>query len=330
MVRALKEVSVDGAGVGWYSSFYLSSSFTPDTLAHQARFQAAVPSAVLLAYDNVRTAQGHLSLRALRLTDAAMAAYRAAAADVARAARGGFADPDRVDKAIAAHEAFAALAPSSLFEEVPLKIRNPHLLSALLVDLVDTPALSATAAPAPGAGAAGHGAAGAAGGASAGTIGGAAVAGAAAAAAGGAGAGGVGGAPAEGATDLARLDVSVGPYLEKHLEMLNDFMADMARVQDSAAYLQRRALRMAREREEWIARRRRENEERAAAGMAPLPDEDYSLPFFQPVRDRGAASKDPLEAHLMAAQVSNYCTNVSRFAHQNFGKLFLLSSLGKA
>ncbi len=113
--------------------------------------------------------------------------------------------------------------------------------------------------------------------------------------------------------------------------MLNEFMGDMAKVQDTAAYAQRRALRMQREREEWIARRRRENAERAQAGLQPLPEEDLSLPFFQPLREhRNASSKDPLEAHLMSAQITNYCQNVSRFAHQNFGKLFLMSGVANA
>jgi hypothetical protein len=109
--------------------------------------------------------------------------------------------------------------------------------------------------------------------------------------------------------------------------MLNEFMSDMAKIQDTQAYMQRKVLRMQREREEWIARRRKENEERAAAGMSLLPEEDYSLPFFQPIRERGAGFKDPLEAHLMSAQISNYCSNVTRFAHQNFGKLFLTQTM---
>jgi hypothetical protein len=116
-------------------------------------------------------------------------------------------------------------------------------------------------------------------------------------------------------------------YLEKHLEMLNEFMGDMAKIQDSQAYVQRRILRMQREREEWVARRRKENEERAMSGMSLLPEEDYSLPFFKPIQERGSGAKEPLEAHLMAAQVSNYCSNVTRFAHQNFGKLFLTQTM---
>ncbi len=116
-------------------------------------------------------------------------------------------------------------------------------------------------------------------------------------------------------------------YLEKHLEMLNEFMADMAKVHDSQAFVQRKLLRMQREREEWVARRRRENEERLASGMPPLPEEDYSLPFFQPLRDKNASAKEPLEAHLMSAQITNYCGNITRFAHQNFGKLFLAQAM---
>ncbi len=119
-------------------------------------------------------------------------------------------------------------------------------------------------------------------------------------------------------------------YLEKHLELLNEYMGDMAKVQDSQAYIQRKLLRMTREREEWVGRRRKENEERVSAGLQPLPEEDYSLPFFQPLRERGSGMKEPLEAALMSAQISNYCGSISRFAHQNFGKLFLAQALKTA
>ncbi len=189
---------MDQTSIGWYSSFYLSTFYTPDTVAHQARYQNAVPSACLLVYDNIRTAQGHLALRALRLTDAAMAAYRVAVKDVTLSGRAG-PDPEKVDKAVVGHEAFASLAPSQLFEDVPIKIRNPHLVSALLVDLVDTAGMTAAAGSAAGSTSTASG-----------TIGGAAVAGAAAAAAAAASGSSATQAPLAEETEFSRLDLSTG------------------------------------------------------------------------------------------------------------------------
>lgn len=314
MMKALKEVHIDQSSIGWYSSFYLSSFYTPDTVAHQARYQSSVPGAVLLVYDNVRTAQGHLALRALRLSDAAMSAYRLALADIGRSGKGNN-DPERIDKLVASHEAFSGLPPSQLFEDVPLKIRNPHFLQALLVDLVDTAGMTASAITSSTTGTTSiveHG-----------TIGGAAVAGATASTT----ASITGNTPAPLAedTDFARLDLSTVSYLEKHLEMLNEFMSDMSKVQDNQATFAKRALRMQREREEWINRRRRENEDRIASGLQPLPEEDHSLPFFQ--MNKGSGHKEPLEVQLMSAQITNYCHNVTKFAHQNFGKLFLTQTM---
>lgn len=89
----------------------------------------------------------------------------------------------------------------------------------------------------------------------------------------------------------------------------------------------RRADGQRRQREEWVARRRVENEARRSAGLEALPEEDPSLPFFKPYTDPRGGNRDPLDSLLMAAQISNYAGQVNRFAGQTFGKLFLAQSL---
>ena len=76
MLRALRELKVDNNSVGWYTCAALGSFATKDTIMHQLEFQSAIPSSVLLVYDGVRTSLGQLSLRAVRLTDAFMAAFK--------------------------------------------------------------------------------------------------------------------------------------------------------------------------------------------------------------------------------------------------------------
>lgn len=57
MMKALKEINVDYNAVGWYSSTYLGSYFTKDTVEHHAAYQSEAPNSVLLVYDNVPTTQ---------------------------------------------------------------------------------------------------------------------------------------------------------------------------------------------------------------------------------------------------------------------------------
>ena len=354
MVKALKEINVDQSSVGWYTSNVLSSfSISAETVAHQARYQLTVPSAVLVVYDNLRTSQGHLSLRALRLSDSAMTAYRNAHADAVRNNRGSQMDEERLTKFVLSSDAFATVQPSTLFEELPVKIHNPHLIQALLVDLVDRKSLR----PLPSKGLAGGNVAatstvfaGTTGGTSV-TVGGSlgksfsvlpaasAIAAALPLPSGGASHSSSGAtltypssaaAPAaessfvEESSDFARLSLSTVPYLEKHLEVLNDLMTEAAKTSESQAFFHRKAIRLQREKEEWIARRKRENADRLAQGLSMLPEEDLSLHFFQQLRDKSV--KDPLEGILSSAQINSYCSSVTKFSHQNFPKLYLAHS----
>lgn len=349
MVKALKEINVDQSSVGWYTSNVLSTfTISAETVAHQAKYQLTVPSAVLVVYDNLRTSQGHLSLRALRLSDAAMTAYRNAHADAVRNARGAQIDEERLTKFVLSSDAFATVQPSSLFEELPVKIHNPHLIQAFLVDLVDRKSFK----PIPSKGLiSGSGVpsstvfAGTTGGTSV-TVGGSlgksfsvlpAASAIAAALPQPSGSSQISTlsypstalAPAETSSveessDFARLSLSTVPYLEKHLEVLNDLMTEVAKTQDNQAFIHRRAIRMQREKEEWLGRRRRENADRLAQGLSLLPEEDPSLPFFQQQRDKSL--RDPLEAILSSAQINSYCSSVTKFSHQNFPKLYLAHS----
>ena len=104
MIKALRETNVDNMAVGWYSSTYLGSFYTKDNVEHQAEYQAEVPNSVLLVYDNVPTAQGLLSIKALRLTKSFMEEWR--------------------NQGRLGSEAFTRLPPSAVFEELPVKVRG--------------------------------------------------------------------------------------------------------------------------------------------------------------------------------------------------------------
>lgn len=103
VMNVLKEINVDNHVAGWYSSMYLGKYFTKENVEHHAFYQETHPDSILLMYDNVSSAQGLLSLKALRLTDAFMEEWRS--------------------QSRLGSEAFTRLAPSSIFEELPIKVR---------------------------------------------------------------------------------------------------------------------------------------------------------------------------------------------------------------
>lgn len=131
------------------------------------------------------------------------------------------------------------------------------------------------------------------------------------------------------AHDLSSLLVScAAPYLEKHLEFLNDVTETLLKQQNDAAYALRRQQQAARQREEWIARRRAENEARAAAGLDLLPEEDHSLHFFREQQQK-RRDGDNLDSLLISAQIGTYCEQVNKFAGASAGKLFLAGQMQK-
>jgi len=76
MLRLLREVNVDINTVGWYQSTYLGSFVSDSLVETQFSYQENIPQSVCIVYDPLRTAQGQLALRAIRLTNAFMDLYR--------------------------------------------------------------------------------------------------------------------------------------------------------------------------------------------------------------------------------------------------------------
>jgi len=115
-----------------------------------------------------------------------------------------------------------------------------------------------------------------------------------------------------------------GPYLEKHLEELQKYTKELVDVQMQSRFMAKDIAMRAAERDEWLAVRRRENEKRRVEGLEPLPETDPALKFFQAATD--GRGRDHLDSLLYTAQISNYCSSVTKFADQSFGKLFVASA----
>lgn len=76
MLRCLRDVNVDHTAVGWYQSISLDAAIQPSFLENQAAYQAEIPDSCFLVYDHLRSAQGPPAIRAFRLTDNFMRAWR--------------------------------------------------------------------------------------------------------------------------------------------------------------------------------------------------------------------------------------------------------------
>jgi translation initiation factor 3 subunit H len=302
MMRALREVNIDNNHVGWYQSTYLGSYCTKDTILHQFDYQESLPFSVLLVYDGVRTSQGQLSIKALRLTDTFCDAYRNKRINV---------------------DTVSSLSSSSIFEEIPIKIRNSTLLQAFIVDLTESSlqkdaSLSSTS----------HKSGPAAIDSSLSNL--LSSSSAIAATSSNVHSLNINSSNLDIDVDFSRLDLTTAPFLEKHLELMTDVSDQLLKAQSDVSTYQRKVEAQKRYREEWISRRRAENELRKQNGEDPLPEEDLSLPFFRPIPPPMKGQVDPLDTLLMQQQILTYAGQVNRFASQSFGKLFLAGSLHKS
>ncbi|KAJ3372637.1 hypothetical protein AMAG_08362 [Allomyces macrogynus ATCC 38327] len=116
MLKCLRQVNADANTVGWYHAAPLSHFLQYSWVANQAEYQTSIPQSVVLEYDPLASQTGTLALRAFRLTDAFYALLKAKSKHSINS------------EAVTA----SGLLESGLIEELPVTIRNAHVVSALL------------------------------------------------------------------------------------------------------------------------------------------------------------------------------------------------------
>ncbi|KAG8515553.1 Eukaryotic translation initiation factor 3 subunit H, partial [Galemys pyrenaicus] len=116
MMRSLRHVNIDHLHVGWYQSTYYGSFVTRALLDSQFSYQHAIEESVVLIYDPIKTAQGSLSLKAYRLTPKLMEVCK---------------EKDFSPEALKK----ASITFEYMFEEVPIVIKNSHLINVLMWEL---------------------------------------------------------------------------------------------------------------------------------------------------------------------------------------------------
>jgi len=116
MMRKLRMVNIDHLHVGWYQSAQFGNFLSPQLLESHFAYQTSIEESVCLIFDTAKTSKGFLSLKAFRLTSEAIKLYKA----------GDF-SPENITKLKVSHD--------TLFEEVPIVIKNSHLMNELLLEL---------------------------------------------------------------------------------------------------------------------------------------------------------------------------------------------------
>ncbi|KAL8162947.1 hypothetical protein V2J09_014436 [Rumex salicifolius] len=116
MMRCLREVNVDNNTVGWYQSTLTGTYQTPDLIATFMNYQENIRRCVCIIHDPSKSSQGVLSLKAIKLSDSFMELYRS----------NNFSGDKLREK---------NLSWVDMFEEIPIKVSNSPLISAVMTQL---------------------------------------------------------------------------------------------------------------------------------------------------------------------------------------------------
>lgn len=110
MMKMLREVNMDNNCVGWYQSMFLGTYNNTAVIENQLQYQENLSdNTVVILYDPIQTANGSLTIKAFRLSEDFIKMNRDKGNDF--------------------------IAPKNILQELPLKIRNPGLIHALMYDL---------------------------------------------------------------------------------------------------------------------------------------------------------------------------------------------------
>lgn len=120
MIRHLREVNVDANNVGFYTSATMGNFVNMGFIENLYHYQKENSNVVALVYDASKSSQGNLTLRAFRLSEKFLAAYKE-------------------NKFSTESLQKSKLTFKDILAELPVTIHNSHLLTAFLHQLPTTP-----------------------------------------------------------------------------------------------------------------------------------------------------------------------------------------------
>eukprot|EP00048_Salpingoeca_helianthica_P015984 m.229778 g.229778 ORF g.229778 m.229778 type:complete len:321 (+) comp17825_c0_seq1:29-991(+) len=119
------------------------------------------------------------------------------------------------------------------------------------------------------------------------------------------------------------LELSTHVVLEKNVRLIIDRVDELLNESQKFQNYQRNYLRQQQQRSLQLEKRKEENQVRQQQGLPPLADDDItSNPIYKPPPPFSC-----LSSLLISSQITRYCSQVSQFASQSFGKLYLAQGL---
>ncbi|KAJ3294169.1 Eukaryotic translation initiation factor 3 subunit H [Borealophlyctis nickersoniae] len=277
MLRCMRKLNFDANTVGWYQSTYLGSFWNQSLIETQFNYQKTFAQSVVIVYDPTRTQQGNLCIRALRLSDTFMELYHN--------------KKFTMDSLIQ-----NKLTPSSIFQSLPVKIRNSHLLSALLHELDEESSLApvvqaSLSLPSS-------------------TF------------------------TSRIPNDISplspnfdNLELSTESYLERHLEYLGETVEEHGQEQWRWQGWHRSLQKEQQKVQQMASKRRAENASRAAQNLPLLYGEDELQPTSPALTKLLATEPSRLETLIITNQIDTYCKQVNQFAGPALSKMFMTKSI---
>ncbi|KAJ5766983.1 uncharacterized protein N7511_004599 [Penicillium nucicola] len=266
MIRMLREVNTDANNVGWYTSANMGNFVNMNVIENQFYYQSQMNErTVALVHDVSRSAQGSLSLRAFRLSSKFMAGFK----------ENKFTSED-LQKSNMRHQ--------DIFEELPVKIHNSHLITSFIHQL-QCPTTSASTELPPSLAA-------------------------------------LESSPFNKTSPLApnleNMSLSIDPFLEKNCDLLLDSIETHNTEVNNYQYYQRVLGREQQKINNWKTKRAQENATRATLNQPLLPEDEWQRLFKLP------AEPSRLESMLNTRQVDQYARQVDSFVSSSTGKMFAI------
>ncbi|CAH0043501.1 unnamed protein product [Clonostachys solani] len=257
MIRHLKEVNVDANSVGWYTSATMGNFVNMHFIENQVHYQKESKAAVALVYDASKSSLGNLTLRAFRLSAAFMAAFKDT-------------------KFTTEHLQKSKLTFRDILTELPVTIRNSHLLTSFLHQLPAAPTEESVEPPS-----------------SLSDIHNNQI------------------KPALNPS-IDTLDLSIDPLLEKTCDLLLESIETHYTDLNNFQFYQRQLGREQAKISQWQAKRKAENAQRVLAKQAPLPEDEWQRLFKlpqEPSRLEGMLNAKQVEQY--SKQVDGFTANIS-------------------
>lgn len=275
MIRHLKEVNVDANNVGWYTSATMGNFLSSSFIENQFHYQKENDKTIALVHDVSRSVQGALNIRAFKLSEKFMAAYKEGKFTTERSE---FTDSHF---SYSSHLTCNSLQKSKLsFKEIlvefPVNVHNSHLLTSFLHQLPGVPTKAEATMPTsladirradqktplyP---------------------------------------------------SVETLELSIDPFLEKSCDLLLDSIESHYTELNNHQYYQRQMAREQTKITAWQTKRKAENAARVASKQQPLPEDEWQRIFKlpqEPSRLEGMLNAKQVEQY--SKQIDGFTANVS-------------------